>query len=57
MKVTNIIWDLEDGDSDYALPKELDVPKNLEEEGYDTIVDWISDEYGWCICSCNIVEQ
>lgn len=57
MKVTNIIWDLEDGDSDYALPKELDVPKNLEEEDYDTIVDWISDEYGWCICSCNIVEQ
>ena len=54
MKLTNIIWDLEDGDSDYALPKELDIPKNLEEEDYDTIVDWVSDEYGYCICICNI---
>ena len=56
MKVVKIIWDLGDGDSDYALPKEIDVPKELEEEDYDTIVNWCSDEYGWCICSCDIVE-
>ena len=30
MKITNIIWDLEEGDSDYALPREIDVPKILE---------------------------
>ena len=54
MKVTNIIWDLEEGDSDYALPKEIEVPSELEEEDYDTIVDYMSDEYGYCICSCDI---
>lgn len=26
----------------------------LESEDYDTIIDWASDEYGWCICSCDI---
>ncbi len=54
MKITHIIWDLEEGDSDYTLPKEIDVPKELEDEDYDTIVDWASDKYGYCICNCNI---
>ena len=56
MKLAHIIWDIEEGDSDYALPKEIEVPKKLEEEDCDTIVDWASDEYGWCICSCDICE-
>jgi len=54
MKMTNIIWDTEEGDSDSDLPKEIDVPKELEDEDCDKIVDWASDEYGYCICNCNI---
>ncbi|ADL36082.1 hypothetical protein bpr_II144 (plasmid) [Butyrivibrio proteoclasticus B316] len=56
MKITHIIWDLEEGDSDYALPKEIDVPDTLLKKGCttDEILDWASDEYGYCICSCDI---
>lgn len=54
MKITNITWDLEEGDSNCTLPSEIDVPKELEHEDYDTIVDWASDKYGYCICNCNI---
>lgn len=56
MKVINIIWDLEDGDSDYSLPKKIDISSELSDEDYDAIVDWISEEYGWCIVSCDFVD-
>lgn len=56
MKAVNIIWDLEVGDSDYALPKEVELPEEFEEDDcdYDEIVDYLSDEYGYCILSCDI---
>ncbi len=54
MKMTNIIWDLEEEISSCTLPKTLDIPKELENEDYDIMVDWASDKYGYCICSCNI---
>lgn len=44
MKVTNIIWDIdEDG---INLPVEVEVPNGLLDE--EAISDWLSDEYGYC---------
>ena len=58
MRAVNIIWDLEVGDSDYALPKEVELPEEFDEDNddatYDDIVDYLSDEYGYCILSCDI---
>ena len=59
MRAVNIIWDLENGDSDYALPKEVELPEEFDEDDedvatYDDIVDYLSDEYGYCILSCDI---
>lgn len=58
MKVVNIIWDLDNGDSGYALPKEVDLPEKFNKDNYncDEIVDYLSDEYGYCILSCDIKE-
>ena len=48
MKAINIIWDLDEGDSDYALPKEVEIPKEYADEDIDTISDYITDTVGWC---------
>jgi hypothetical protein len=37
-----------------GLPTEKEVPKKLENEDFDTIVDWASDDEGYCIKSCDI---
>jgi hypothetical protein len=41
-------------DEDTKLPTELDVPEELIKKGCsaDEIVDWASDEYGFCIRNC-----
>lgn len=57
MKITNIVWDLEIGESDFALPKKIEIPVELQDKDYDTIVDWVLDEYGYRICSCDIEEE
>ena len=56
MRAVNIIWDLEVDDSDYALPKEVELPEEFDEDDtdYDEVVDYLSDEYGYCIISCDI---
>ena len=56
MRIINIIWDLNEGDSDYALPKKINVPNELIEEDYKTITNWVFNMYGWRICSCDIIE-
>ena len=56
MKAVNIIWDLEEGESDYALPKEVELPEEFDGDyDYDEAVDYISDEYGFCVLSCDII--
>jgi len=51
-KVTEIEWDTEEDEID--LPKEVYINHDIEE---DEIVDFLSDEYGWCIKSCSIEKQ
>ena len=47
MKVTNIVWDTYGYyGSDIHLPKEVDVPDDLEGED---IADYLSDKYGMCV--------
>ena len=59
MKAVNILWDLEEGESDYALPKEVELPEKFESDDYDydDVVDYLSDEYGFCILRCDIVTK
>ena len=50
MRITDIEWDLDDGESDYALPKTVTLDKFIEE---DEIADYLSDEYGYCVRNFN----
>lgn len=58
MKAINIIWDLDDGDSDYALPKEVKFPNELFDDGgyNDDVADYLSNEYGYCVSAFDIVD-
>lgn len=58
MKAINIIWDLDDGDSDYALPKEVKLPNELFDDGgyNDDVADYLSNEYGYCVSAFDIVD-
>lgn len=47
----NIDWDC---DSDVELPNKVRIPNDIED---DEIADYISDNYGWCIKSFNIIEE
>ena len=55
MMMINIEWDF-DGEEeiDETLPSEVEIPVEMWDEDYDEIVDWVSDQYGWCIKSCDI---
>ena len=57
--VTGINWDVDEGDiKELGLPEEvmIDNPspemiEDVEEEGYcDDVAEYLSDEYGWCVC-------
>lgn len=43
-------------DEDTKLPTQLEIPEALIKKGCDTdeIINWASDEYGFCIKSCSI---
>ena len=51
-KAINIIWDIEVedcqeyDDDDLGLPNEVDIPNDIED---DYIADYLSDEYGFCV--------
>ena len=53
-KETDINWDTtdENGKHEIDLPKEVRIPKGITD---DDIADYLSDEYGWCVNSFNIV--
>ena len=57
MKAVNILWDLEEGESGFGLPDEVELPEKFKKEDcdYDEVVDFLSDEYGFCILGCDIV--
>jgi len=55
VKITDIDWDIEG--EDVKLPKSITVPMHQivdsEDELKDTIADYLSDNYGWVVNSCN----
>lgn len=51
--VTEIIWDT-DGEDIPELPKTVALPYWVNEED---AVDYLSDEYGFCIFSCSVATE
>lgn len=57
MKAINIDWDITGDDyinlneQDLLPPTSVELPDDIEE---DDIVDFLSDEYGWCVNSFEI---
>lgn len=59
IKVCDIKWDLTDDVFEYNIddcdiPTEVDVPKEIYNEGLDKVADYLSDTYGFCVKSFNI---
>lgn len=50
IRVTNIIWDFDEGE--YAeLPDSVDIEESIE---MDEVADYLSDIYGWCISDLDV---
>lgn len=49
MKAVNIAWDT-DGNPEplESLPNEIEIPKEVADEGEDAISDYLSDTTGFC---------
>lgn len=41
-----VVWDVDDEDELDDLPEVVDVPADIDE---DSITDWLSDNYGYCV--------
>lgn len=58
MRAINIKWDIDDniplGEIPH-LPTEVEIPNEITE--LDDAVDWLSDEYGFCILSLGFEED
>lgn len=58
MKAVNIDWDIDRDDyinlseQDMLPPTEVELPGDMIDP--DDIVDYLSDEYGWCVNSFDI---
>lgn len=55
MKAINIDWDVDDGDNNVSLPKEIDIPPGMMD--IDEISDYISDVTGFCHKGFNLIEK
>lgn len=58
MRAINIKWDIDDSieiDAILSLPTEVEIPSEITE--LDDAVDWLSDEYGFCILSLRFEED
>lgn len=58
MRAINIKWDIEDSieiDAIPSLPTEVKIPSEITD--LDDAVDWLSDEYGYCVESFEIEEE
>lgn len=61
MRVTDIVWETDDPE-DFDLPNQVEVPESIVPAGIvedelisyeDEIFDYLSDQYGFLILSCN----
>lgn len=58
MKAVNINWDIDRYDyinlaeQDMLPPTEVELPDDIQD---DDIADWLSDNYGWCVNSFDII--
>lgn len=58
MKAVNINWDIDRDDyinlaeQDMLPPTEVELPDDIQD---DDIADWLSDNYGWCVNSFDII--
>lgn len=48
MKITNIIWDVDDIEDLEYLPTEMDIPDWIDTDDDDRISDYLSDQTGFC---------
>lgn len=58
MRAINIKWDIDDSieiDAILSLPTEVEIPSEITD--LDDAVDWLSDEYGFCILSLRFEED
>ena len=55
MKAINIEWDVDYKEDLYALPTEIEIPEDLEDE--DEISDYISDVTGFCHFGFELVDE
>jgi hypothetical protein len=59
MKAVNINWDIDRDDyinlaeQDMLPPTEVELPDDIQDD--DDIADWLSDNYGWCVNSFDII--
>lgn len=53
IRVTNIVWDFDEGEegSYTELPGTVDIEEPIE---LDEVADYISDIYGWCISELDV---
>lgn len=54
-KVAGIVWDTDGKDVD--LPKEVVLPKELENATVDEIETWLSDHFGWLVESWDEIAE
>lgn len=55
MKAINIKWDVDYKEDLYALPTEIEIPEDIEDE--DEIGDYISDVTGFCHFGFELVDE
>lgn len=48
MKITNIIWDVDDSEDLEYLPTEMDIPDWIDIDDDDALNDYLSDQTGFC---------
>lgn len=53
---TDIIWET-DGEVVENLPSEVTIPKSIDEDDYDAITDYLSDEYGYLVISYEVEKR
>lgn len=56
LKAVNIKWDIDEPEDIYALPKELNIPDNIDPDDDDAISDFITDETGFCHKGFELIE-
>lgn len=53
---TDIIWET-DGEVVESLPSEVAIPESIDEDDYDAISDYLSDEYGYLVISYDVEKR